>query len=551
MKLRYNEEAAERGVDFFNRRLHLTKGRWTGVRFELPDWQADKIIRPLFGRERYDDQLGRWVRQYRKAWIELPKKNGKSPVGAGLALQGLVADGEMSPEVYSVAAGKRQAGIVFNTAAQMVNLEPALKKRCEVYTSKLAHHGVIYTPKTDGYYKVIPGDATADDGITPSRVIVDEVHRIKNREILDLLDESFAAREEPLIVYLTTAGVADDTEIAYELHQHALAVRDGIVEDPYWFSFILGASQEETEDDGWKDEDLWRRVNPAIDSFNPGMLTDLRTSAAAAEISPAKIAGFKRLRLNVWLPPSVTAKDKLLDVHSWDMSAGIVDRSRHKGKPLHGGLDMASTEDMAALVGVIANIDGCPNSKLHDPDELCFDVVSQFWIPASVLEGSSTTWTKAMIPTLQSWVHDGLVTVVDGEVIDDRDVKTGVTTWRTEFELVELAKDPYQSKQIGIELEEEGLVVYDHGQSMERMSDPTKRLVHYVRGKRLHAGGNPVLRWMISNTIAKQDTNGNIRPDRKKSSGKIDGIVALIMALASAEREMNFEEAEFFGFAVG
>ncbi|KKL46457.1 hypothetical protein LCGC14_2345360, partial [marine sediment metagenome] len=506
-----------------------------------------EIIRPLFGFERWSDSADRWIRLYRRGWIEVPKKNGKSPIGAGLALQGLHADGEKTPEVYGIAAGKRQAGIVFNSAAKMVELEPALARRSEVFKSKLAHHGVIHVPRTDGYYRVIPGDAEFDDGISPSRVVIDEVHRIRNREILDLMDESLAGREEPMIIYLTTAGVQDETTIAYELHQHAVAVADHRVVDPFFFSFIRGASVEETEGDGWRNEDLWRRVNPSIESFNPSMLDDLRAAAIAAEISPVKIAGFKRLRLNVWLPPSVAARNGLVDLHAWDLTAGMVNHAKLPKRTVWAGLDMASSEDLAALVGVFPNLGGCRN-KFCAAD-LCYDVLGRFWIPAANLEGGSTTLPKYLLPTLRGWVADGFLTVVDGDVIDDRDVKGGIDRWRKLYELEELAKDPYQTKQIGIELDEEGLVVYDHGQSMERMAGPTERFIHHVRGKRLHHGGNPVLRWMIGNAIARLDTNGNKKPDRKASSGKIDGVVALIMALAAAERG---EEAEdVFSFTVG
>ena len=193
------------------------------------------------------------------------------------------------------------------------------------------------------------------------------------------------------------------------------------------------------------------------------------------------------------------------------------------------------------------NLTGCKNRFCKA--DLCYDVIATHWVPAAVLEGESATWPKYLLPTLAEWVSDGFVTVVDGEVIDDRDVKAGVDAWRTEFDLVELAKDPYQSKQIGIELDEEGLDVYDHGQSMERMGPATQRFIYHAKGKRLHHGGNPVLRWMIGNALARMDTNGNIKPDRKASSGKIDGIVAVIMALAAAERGEEFEDV--FSFTVG
>ncbi len=547
MRTRFNKERADAAVEFFETRLHLTKGRWSGVRFTLPDWQRDEIVRPLFGSERFDEELDQWLRRYRSAWIEIPKKNGKSPLGAGLALQGLYADGELAAEVYSVASGKRQAGIVFSDGAKMVGLEPALSRRSEVFTSKLAHHGVIHVPRSDGYYRVIPGDADADDGISPSRVIVDEVHRIRNRAILDLLSNSFAGRLEPMIVYLTTAGEKDETTIAYELHSHAENVAAGRIKDPFFFSFIRGASIEETEGEGWKDEEIWKRTNPAIESFNPGMLTDLRIEAASAEISPAKIVSFRRLRLNVWLPAAMTSQNQLVNPLAWDATAGTVDQAELAGRTVWAGLDMASSEDMAALVGVFPNVGGCRNKFCNS--ELCYDVAAEFWIPDSILRGESSTWSKYMIPTLAGWVSDGLVTVVDGEVIDDRAVKSTIDEWRTRFDLVELAKDPYQTKQIGIELDEEGLTVFDHGQSIERMAGPTERFIHHVRGKRLHHGGNSVLRWMIGNALVRQDTNGNKRPDRKSSPGKIDGVVGLIMALAAAER--GEETGDVFGFSVG
>lgn len=549
MRTRFNKARADRAAAFFDERLYLTSGQWAGVRFTLPDWQRDGIIRPLFGTERYSDELGRWIRLYRKAWIELNKKNGKSPLGAGIALQGLHADGEQSPEVYSIASGKRQAGIVFGAASRMTELEPELARRSEVYRSKLAHHGVIHVPRSDGYYRVIPGDAAADDGISPSRVVVDEVHRIRNREILDLMSHSLAARMEPLVVYLTTAGVAAPDEIAFELHEHAVAVSEGRVVDPYLFVYIIGATADEVEGDGWKNEELWRRVNPAVDSFNPAMIEDLRADAAEAESSPVKIASFKRLRLGVWLPKSVTSQNILIDVLAWDRSAGLVKREELKGREVYAGLDMASSEDLAALAGVFPNVGGCNNPPQVCDDDLCYDVLAEHWTTAAVLEGASNTWPNYLLPSLAQWVADGFVTVVDGEVIDDRDIHAGVDAWRTRFDLVELAKDPYQSKQLGIELEEEGLLVYDHGQGMERMADPTEQFIQAVRARRIHHGGNPVLRWMIGNAIARLDTSGNKRPDKKGSSGKIDGIVALIIALAAAQR--GEETSDLFAFTVG
>jgi phage terminase large subunit-like protein len=430
----------------------------------------------------------------------------------------------------------------------MVKQEPALIRRTQVLESKVAHHGVLYVPKNEGTLKVIPGDAKADDGINPSRVIVDEVHRISNRAMIDLLGESFSARAEPLIVYITTAGEDDGTSVACELRDHADKVADGRISDPYFFHFVRSATIEETDGDGWKDEELWRRVNPAIDSFNPGMLSDLRVSAAAAEGSPVKIATFKRLRLGVWLPPGVTNRNRLVDVLSWDRSAGSVDVAELRGRTAYGGLDMASSEDIAALVGVFPR-EGCLNAFCES--ELCFEILARFFVPASNLEGEGTTWNQNLVETMRGWVADGWVTAVDGDVIDDRDVHAVVDEWRDLYDLRELAKDPHQTKQLGIELEEEGLVVVDHGPTMVRMAEPTEQFIRKVRQRTVHHGGNPVLRWMIGNTIGKVDGYGNKRPDRKTSDGKIDGVIATIIGLASEERNREPGFDEFVGLRLG
>lgn len=551
MKTRFNEARAQKAVDFFEERLHLTKGRWAGIPFVLPAWQRDRIIVPVFGTERFDEELGCWMRLYRRVYIEVPKKNGKNPIGAALALQGLHADGEQSPEVYSIAAGKRQAGIVFGIAARMTKLEPALRRRTQILESKVAHHGVLVVPGTDGAYKVIPGDAAADDGINPSRVIVDEVHRIANRAMIDLIEESLAARAESLIVYLTTAGEDDPSTIAWELRDHADKVADGRIVDPYFFSFIRSATPAETAGDGWKDEALWRRVNPAIESFNPSMLTDLRDRVIAGEISPAKIATFKRLRLGVWLPPGVTTRNGLLDVAVWDRGAGMIDSTlaKYEGRELFGGLDMAASEDMAALSGVFPNYGGCDNAFCEA--EICFDVILRVFVPAANLAGEAETWTQAVLESVREWVADGFVTVVDGAVIDDRDVHAVIDDWRTRFDLVELAKDPYQTKQLGIVLDEEGLIVYDHGPTMARMADPTEQFIRKAAAFRIHHGANPVLRWIIGNTLLRLDGYGNKRPDRKTSSGKIDGTISTILALACEERNRLEIDDGPIGFTIG
>lgn len=541
MELRFNEERAAKVEAFFDRRLHHTKGRWAGVRFQLQDWQRQGIIRPLFGLERYSEDAGRWVRLYRKAYIELPKKSGKSELGAGIAAYGLYADGEGSPEVYSLAYVKEQAGIVFNVVADMVGMDPALNKRSQVNRSRLAHHGVIFVPKTRGIYKVMAPDAASTDGINPSMVILDELHRQPNRELYDLMDSSFDAREEPLYIILTTAGVDDPTHVAKELHDYAYKVATGVLEDPYLFVYLRFATVEETDGDGWRNEDLWRRVNPALTSFNPGAIDEYRRKAKEAATSPAMIVSFKRLRLDVWLPKSASSQDKLVAIETWDAGAGITPTDEQlAGRECYGGLDMAATTDLAAFVLLFPNAPGtCPEPMCRDSLEKCFHIRARFWIPATMTGEQSKPWAKSLKETLRGWVDEGLLTATDGSIIDDRDVQGGIEAAASAFNLVGLSKDPWGAKQLGVLLTDAGMEVHDQPQSITHLAEPTAEFIRLATAGRLHHGGNKVLRWMVSNAVGITDGSGNQRADRKKSANKIDGVAATINALAESMREQE------------
>lgn len=533
MELRFSEPRADRAVRFFEQRLHHVRGRWSGAPLVLEDWQRDDIVRPLFGWERYSEARDAWVRRFVKAYIELPKKSGKSTLGAGMAGYGLYASGEGGPEVYSVAFDKKQAGIVFGTLADMVGMDGALRARSEVLRSRIAHHGVVYVPRTRGVYKVIPADAASIDGINPSLVVLDELHRQPGRELYDLLDQSFGARDEPLYIILSTAGHHDPTHVAWEVHDYALKVASGVVEDPTFFAYVRHATPEETEGDGWRSEKLWRRVNPALTSFNPGYLDEYRRVARESEDSPAKVASFKRLYLNVWLPRSAGAQDKLVDLGAWDRSAGLSDPEALRGATCYLAVDMASTTDLAALVALFPTVGRCPDCRRTSD---CVRVLARFFLPQGNLERQGKPWAKALRETLRHWVAEGFITVSPGSVIDDTEVLAEIGRLGRAYQIAEVAKDPFQSRQLGASLEDQGVVVWDHGQSMERMASPTEEFIGLVTSGRLHHGGNPVLRWMVDNAVAQTDTEGRKKPSRRHSSGKIDGVVAVVMAIGAWRR---------------
>jgi phage terminase large subunit-like protein len=539
MATRYNEARAEHTVDFFRKHLKHTKGRWRGAPFVLEDWQADDIIRPLFGWERLTDE-GLWVRQYRKAFIKLPKKTGKSELGAGIALYSLYADGEGGPEVYSVASDKKQAGLVFNVAADMIEMSPVLGKpsRSVVNRSRIAHHGVVWSRPNNGVYKVLPGDAGTVDGINPSVVILDELHRQPGRELYDLIDQSFAARDQPLFIVLTTAGYDEPGNVEWELHNYALDVVRGVIEDPYLFVYMRFCSPQETEGDGWRDEKLWRRVNPALTSFNPAYLDELRRVAAEAARSPAKIASFKRLFLNVALPRAAERQDKLVELEAWDQAAGIrKDLDELAGRTCYGGLDLAGSVDVNALIGLFPNEPGtCPEPGCQASKETCYHLIARFWVPAEAFGDNAREWAKPLKEQLANWGREGWLTVLPGRVIDDREIQAEIDRWASTVNLVRLAKDPWQSKQIGVLLEEGGMEVFDLAQTFAKLGEPTDLFIRLALAGRIHHGGNPVLRWMVGNAVAAKDSSDNRKPDRKRSQGKIDGVAATVNALAAATK---------------
>jgi len=551
METRYNEARAEHTVDFFRKHLKHTKGRWRGAPFILEDWQADDIIRPLFGMERLTDE-GLWVRQYRKAFIKLPKKTGKSELGAGIAVYALYADGEGGPEVFSVAADKKQAGLVFNVAADMVDLSPVLCRRSTVNRSRIAHHGLIWDRPSNGVYKVLPGDAASIDGINPSVVILDELHRQPGRELYDLIDESFPARDQPLYVILTTAGFDEPGNVEWELHNYALDVVRGVIEDPYLFVYMRFCSPEETEGDKWRDEKLWRRVNPALTSFNPGAIDELRRVAAEAARSPAKVVSFKRLCLNVSLPRAAERTDKLVTLEAWDQAAGIrKDLDELAGRICYGGLDLAGSVDVNALIGLFPNEPGtCPEPGCQGSKETCYHLLARFWVPEEAFGDNAREWAKPLKEQLANWGREGWLNVLPGRVIDDRDIQSEIDLWARTVNLVRLAKDPWQSKQLGVLLREEydQLDVYDLPQTFAKLGEPTDLFIRLALAGRIHHGGNPVLRWMVVNAIAAKDSGGNQKPDRKRSAGKIDGVAATVNALAAATKPD--EEGEVWAMAV-
>ena len=502
MKEKYNKKAADRVVKFFGLLKH-TKGKWAGTPFILADWQENEIIRPLFGTLNSDGN-----RQYRTAYIEIPKKNGKSSIAAGIALYLLFADREKGSEIYSVAVDRDQAGIVFNIATQMVRQSPELLKRCKIIDSQ--KRIVIY--KTASFYHAVSADIPTKEGVNPHGVIFDELHAQPNRQLWDIFTTSGGTRTQPLIFVITTAGY-DRKSICWEQHSYAEKVQKGIIRDPTFFPYVKAAPQKAN----WMSEKVWEKCNPALGDFRS--LEEMRMFAKKAKEVPASQNTFRRYYLNQW----TQQKSRWLSVEKWDAAAGSVNEKELEGRDCYAALDLASSVDIAALALVF-------------PVEDILKALLYFWLPEeNMLERSR----RDKVP-YDVWVREGLIEATPGNVIDYKAIKKKITEeLNLKFHIKEIAFDRWGMTQLSQDLNDAGFTMVPFGQGFASMSAPTKELLTRVLAKKIEHGGNPVLRWMADNMVVKQDPAGNIKPDKGASSEKIDGIVALIMALDRATRHQN------------
>ena len=498
----YDEQAAETAVDFFREVLVHVKGEKAGQPFELDTWQADRIIRPLFGWKRTADK----TRRYRTVYVEIPRKNGKSSLGAGLALYLLCADGEEGAEIYSAASDREQAGIVFDVAKQMRARSQELRKRLKPFKNSLVYHAMAAS------YKVLSADAETKHGFNAHAILFDELHAQPNRKLHDVLTTSTGARRQPLTIFLTTAGY-DRHSICYEVHQYAEQVRDGLLDDASFLSVIYSVDKDEP----WDDPAVWAKANPGLGTSVK--LEYLEEQAAKARASLAYQNTFRRLHLNQWTEQA----ERALDMDDWDACAGPVDLEALRGQPCFAGLDLASSQDIAALV-------------LDFPEAPGHLWVARFWIPADRIASPTAKRDPRIRERIAEWVAQGFIIATPGNVIDYDYIRKEINALHESVEIREIAYDRWGATQLATQLEGDGFTMVPFGQGFASMAAPTKELLALLPAQRLAHGGNPVLRWMAANFSVKQDAAGNMKPDKESSAEKIDGIVAGLMGLDRACR---------------
>lgn len=432
-----------------------------------------------------------------------------STLCAGIALYLLHADREPGAEVYSAAADREQAAIVFDVARQMVQQSPALQRRTEVYRRSMVHL------ESASSYKVLSADAFTKHGLNAHGIVVDEVHAQRDRELIDVLATSTGARRQPVEVYITTAGY-DKKSICWELHEYAIRVAKGIVDDPYFLPVIYAADPT----DDWTSEEIWAKANPGLGKSIK--LDYLRAECKKAREIAAYENTFKRLHLNIW----TSQENRWLQVETaWDPCAVPVPALEQlAGRRAWIGVDLSSTTDITAVVALVED----PAA----PDE--YDVLAYFFVPEERIEVRAK---RDRVP-YETWREQGFIIATEGNVVDYGAVRAKLGELGEVLDVAEVAIDRWNSTGLQSELMAEGFNVVQFGQGFASMSAPTKELEVMLLRRALRHGGNPVLRWMADNVAVAQDPAGNIKPAKDKSSDRIDGIVALVMAIGRLSEDV-------------
>ncbi len=490
----FDERIADAVVEFFGGLRHV-KGERGGEPFVLEPWQRE-IVRNLFGWVREDG-----TRRYRRCYIEVPRKNGKTTLLAGIMLYLLFADGEAGPEVYCAACDREQASLVFNTAAAMIAKSTALQSACRVLTTV---RRIVYR---DGFLRAIPANEGGSHGFNASGICCDELHAWPSRGFYDVLQTSTAARLQPLSVDITTAGF-DRNSVCWQQHEYAEGVRDGRIDDPT----MLPAIWSVPDDADWTDHDVWRAANPNLGVSIP--MSYLERECQRAQDERSYENAFRRLHLNQW----TSQKTRWLSIAHW-RSCPSLGEMPDAGE-VYGGLDLSSTTDLTSWC-VVSRRDGGYVARW------------KFWIP----EQRARELEKQDRVPYHQWRDEGYIEFTPGRDVDYGLVEAAIVEDAHRYKLTRLGYDPWNAKPLIRRLEDlHGLECVMVRQGTASMSAPCKEVERCVVAGTLDHGGNPIAEWMAEHANVRTDDNGNIKLDKSDLSTrqKIDGIVALALAVAVA-----------------
>lgn len=499
----FDRKAAQRVIDYFPLFTCGVDGEYYGVPIVLdPAWQA--LLWILYGWKRKNDK-GRKIRRFKIAYSEMAAGSLKSLILSGLCLYELHAFGEPGARVYAAATDRKTARRVFDTASTMASQSDYLRDHLLIGKEAIAD------PATDSKFEPVAAEDQNLQGLRPSFVCIDELHAHSSAGVWNAFYSRLGKTTQPLMFAITNSGF-DRNSVCYQQREYSEKVLAGVIADDTWFAWICGLDPEDLEDpDNWQNEALWPKATPCWGTAVK--LAEMREQATKAKGDPSSLNTFLRFRLCVWTASEVAA----IPLDKWDACKHPIDREKLRGRRAFGGLDLATTTDIAAFVLLLEPVE----------DDPYWRIVPWFFLPK---DNIAFRVRRDRVP-YDVWERQGLFTLTEGAVIDYRVIRSTVNEAADEFQIEQLAFDRWNSSDIVRNLEEDGFLLGKVGQGFAGMAYPTKRFMELLGAGELAHDGNPVLRWMASNLICLQDPAGNQKPDKSKSREKIDGIVATIMAV--------------------
>lgn len=486
-------DPGERALAFINNLTHT--GDFSGVPFELRPWQADPI-RKLFGTIRADG-----LRRYKKAFIAWPRKQGKTEWAAAILLYLLFGTGLRGQRWYSASGDRAQASLVFGAAASMIRADPELDDRCLIYDG---YKKIIYEPM-DSTYEALSSDAPRKHGLCPSGVIFDEVHVLPDRKLHNVLTTGYAARKDPLTLYITTAG-HDRTSLCYELWRYAEQVRDGVIDDPGFLPLIYAADPK----DDWREEATWRKAMPALGDFCS--LEFIQSECREAQGNPDLENRFKQLYLNIWTEQAT----RWLQTELWSQCPRF-DPVDNEGRECYGGLDLGIVGDMTAFARIFPNDDGT------------IDVTVKFWAPKQG-KWRAEPRNKELY---RNWEQLGHLTFTEGQDVDLDQVESDILELNEQTPIKLLVADRAYARQFLSRLfNNHGMNVEGISQGPVALNESMTKVESMLLEGQLRHDGNPVLAWNVANATVKRTSTGLMHLDKSGSTFRMDGLAAVIDAIA-------------------
>jgi phage terminase large subunit-like protein len=493
---RFDVEKASRVCEFIELLPHI-KGPLAGQCIKLEPWQIF-ILTTVFGWVKPDGK-----RRFRRGYTEVPRGNAKSTLSSGIGLYMLMADGEGGAEVYSLATTRDQARIVFGDAQNMARKRPEMMKALGVKVD--AHN--INLLRTASKFEALSSEGSTLDGLNIHFGCVDELHAHKTREVYDVVETGTGKRDQSLLWVITTAG-SNRAGICYEVRTFVMRMLDGVLKDETQFGIIFGLD----DGDDWTTEAALIKANPNWGvSVRPDVLLPLQAKAMQL---PSAVNNFKTKHLNEW----VNADTAWMDMRAWDdCGRRALDLDAFAGNECWIGIDLASKVDIAAL-----------KLLFRDPErEGGFVVFGKYYLPEATVQESTNS-------QYQGWHNAGRLTVTPGNVIDFDWIESDLRDFTSRFEVKTVAFDPFQATQFSTRMLAEGMPMVEVRPTVLNFSEPMKSLEALVLQRKFAHGGDPILTWMVSNVVCHRDQKDNIYPRKERPENKIDGVVALLMALNRA-----------------